>query len=516
MANKKETTTDGNNLRLLLLMTLWSAAVLLLMSIDSPLHGGYNHLDSGWFFMCGKAVMNGLQPYVEFSDSKGPLLWLVYGVGYLLSPHTYHGVYVMGVLFYAGTFYYNFKTARLLLGDDRRAWVVTLLMPMVYFQYWFYYEFRAEDFCNLFVAASMYFLFAAVYGSGGATAHSTGGGVAAQQGGRPTARRCGLVLGGCFMALVMVKYSIAVMQGSMVAVALWYWLWVRGDYGFVKWLAAGMAAVALPFVGWLASVGSLSAFIGEYFVNTLRTVSSDKGLAPTLLHEIAQSWGTVNSQALLLLTVLGGWLLSRRLERCRYVPLGIALFFFLIATRHNMNYYYAACYMFVIYLFIYIAGLSSKPLSQRAVVAAVAVVIGWGVFENVRDLSYIGRTAVWADNKDRQNYERLSANITGDKPTMMTLFAGEFGFGMKAGALPAGKYWCRQVGSTPEMDREHLALLRSGRADYVVAYNAALCRSRGLSTELIRSYGYEPCDSLTYVDYKNHRRTTIVYRKVAR
>ena len=32
--------------------------------------------------------MNGLTPYVDFTDSKGPLLWLIYGIGYLRAPAT--------------------------------------------------------------------------------------------------------------------------------------------------------------------------------------------------------------------------------------------------------------------------------------------------------------------------------------------------------------------------------------------------------------------------------------------
>jgi len=30
-------------------------------------------------------------PYVDFIDSKGPLLWLIYGVGYVITPHSFIG-----------------------------------------------------------------------------------------------------------------------------------------------------------------------------------------------------------------------------------------------------------------------------------------------------------------------------------------------------------------------------------------------------------------------------------------
>lgn len=30
-------------------------------------------------------------PYVDFIGSKGPLLWLIYGVGYVITPHSFIG-----------------------------------------------------------------------------------------------------------------------------------------------------------------------------------------------------------------------------------------------------------------------------------------------------------------------------------------------------------------------------------------------------------------------------------------
>ena len=95
----------------------------------------------------------------------------------------------------------------------------------------------------------------------------------------------------------------------------------------------------------------------------------------------------------------------------------------------------------------------------------------------------------------------------------MNLVAGEFGFGIQSEALPAGKYWSRQVGMTYEMTKGHLKLLVKRRADYAIAYNADICRQKGLSTQYIIDLGYTPVDSMTYVDYKGCELTTIVYRR---
>ena len=68
--------------RIYLSLLLYSFLILFIVSPDSYTHDLYSRCDSAWFFMCGKAWMNGLVPYVDFADSKGPLLWLIYGVGY--------------------------------------------------------------------------------------------------------------------------------------------------------------------------------------------------------------------------------------------------------------------------------------------------------------------------------------------------------------------------------------------------------------------------------------------------
>ena len=371
-------------------------------------------------------------------------------------------------------------------------------MPLAYFLPWFHYEMRAEDFCNLPVAVSLYYLFHLLYN---------------REGGTYDVRRYGLVLGGCFMALVMIKWSIAIMQASMIVVALWYLIWERQDYGLVKWTLCGMAAVALPFVVWLAAAGAWSGFIDKYFVNTFRTVSSDDGFVSSLLTEIETQWSKPQSQALLLIMVLGGWLLGRRLDVYRYVPLAVSLFFFLVCTRHNMNYYYKACYIFLIYLIVYLVSLLRKPVRTWNLALAAAVVLVWGVSENVRSHSNKRPTVKWAANKGRDSFEHLSRCIQGEKPRIMNLVAGEFGFGIQSEALPAGKYWSKQIGMTREMARGHRELLESGRADYIIAYDGDYSRQIGFTFEYMAEYGYTPVDSLTYVDYKGYKRTTIVYRK---
>ncbi len=487
--------------KLFLLLLVWSVLVLLLLSPDSPIHGPWNRVDSAIFFTSGKALMNGMRPYVDFADSKGPLLWLIYGIGYLLSPRSYTGVYVVSCLWYAGIFYYNFKTARIFLKDDQHPMAVTLLMTFAYFLQWFHFEVRAEDFATLPVAVSLYYLFRLLYGCGSDAAQLT-------------VRRCGLVLGGCFMALVLIKFSIAAMQGIIVLVMLWYMARERKEYiKPLAWLAVGAVAVALPFLGYLWMRGAVPAFIHEYFINTLSTVTvsdADGSRPTTIWAELAASWGNPASLALLMFMCYGGWLLGRQLSCYRRVPLLVGVFFFVLATRHNLGYYYCICHIFLIYLLVWSAGLSARPFKKKYFAYIVAAVVGWGVYLNVGKECQLHRIALWVDNEDRARYEHLSDAMSGyDNPRILNLIWSDDGYGLRQEALPAGKYWTHQYGSTKKMVEEHFAPLVNGTADFVIVNDELNCIRNGWLPGRIIACGYVRIFS----DRCANGRTRAVYKR---
>ena len=496
---KRELCFEGD-LRILLLLTLWASVVLLLMSMDSPIHHFYNRCDSAYFFMGGKAMMNGLRPYVDFTDTKGPLLWLIYGVGYLISPRDYIGVYVLSCLCYGGVLYYNYKTARLLLGDSLRSLMVALLMPWFYFLYWFHNEVRAEDFCDLPLTASLYYLFHLLYNSGN---HPY------------CVRRYGMVLGVSFMALVLIKFNIAAMQGLMLVFALWHYFRDnhRSALVFIGWTGVGMCLVAIPFLVYFLFVGSLGAFYQEYFVNTfVATTTYSSRSKSTFTDELIKWWSNPSTQALLLFIVGGGWLGGRLLSYWRYLPWLLGLWFYLLSIRYSYPYYYSICYILCLFPLVYMVKMVNRPLNKGYLVAAMAVVLCWGVFDNIRERSKLTGVTRWCSGKDSINYANIQKIVhTMDgtrKPRIINLFSNERGFGLESEALPAGNRWTFQFG-TPEMKNEHIALLKSGKADFVIVDNEKKCNSKGFTCKVIESYGYQQVLRQKY----SARETAVIYRK---
>lgn len=485
--------------RLALLLLGYSALVLTMMSPDSPLHGDWNHWDSGCFFMSGKAVMNGLQPYVDFADSKGPLLWLWWGIGYLISPRSYTGMWLLGIICYTIILFYHYHTARVLLKDNMRSLLVTLLMVFPYFFYWFHYEVRAEDFCTIFVSVSIYYMFHLLYGE--ETEHYT-------------VRRYGLVFGGCFMALILIKYNIAAMQGTMILAALWYFYREQGKFREpVVWMLAGAVVVAFPFIIWLVAVGSLGACIQEYFINTFETLKYTNVPTP-YWKELLLVFEYPERLSLLLFIIFGGWLLSKQLSHNRYVPLFVGVFFFCMSTKHYLDHYYCACSVVVFFLILASVNHAVRKISKWHLTVTLTVIVGWLIMENTRENAFLHQDVLSSTDIKRTVFEDVS-NVLSEtpKPRIMYLYAGEWGYGIRAEALPAGKYWLYQYGSTPKMEQEHIELLKSGRADYVIVIYEDRCLEKGLTPEVIKSYGYETCYTRKHLEGIDHPTTTIYKRR---
>lgn len=85
-----------------------SIFTLLICSKNSPLYPYNDWVDGNAFFTMGKGMFNGKVPYKDLFEQKGPLLYLIYGIGYLISHDTFLGVYLLEVISYTIFGYFLF------------------------------------------------------------------------------------------------------------------------------------------------------------------------------------------------------------------------------------------------------------------------------------------------------------------------------------------------------------------------------------------------------------------------
>ena len=452
------------DLRILFFLFCFAFWVLFFVSPDSYFNDLHSRGDEGWFFMCGKAWMKGLIPYVDFSDSKGPLLWLLYGIGYLFHHSDYLGMFWIAVLWYGAIFYLVYKIAHLFL-PGKKALICTILMAVSFFNPWFHSDIRAEDFCHLFLLLSLYALCRIAWTE------------------KYNLLKGFFILGCSFMALVLIKYNIAVMQAFMIIAALY--ICIKEKYPLIKpclYGILGAFSVFLPFLICFLVQGNLGAFFQEYFIKTFSTISDGKFGSSNILLESHPSNNPIlvylmecadliykpEIGALLLFCLLGNWLLARMVPKYKALTFFLTLGFFAITLRHHLNHYFNACAILPLFFFIFIAHMLDKDWWNRTRILLLSIcVIGFIAASHILTWTY--KTMFFYENQARTDFYTMTSYMSQVKdPTLAYVVVFENGSGVLAEALPAGKYWSQQLGMPPEMFQEHKELLLSGKSDFII------------------------------------------------
>lgn len=447
-------------------LTLFTFIVMLFVSNDSPVGGSVNqHVDSAIFFMSGKAWANGLIPYVDFSDSKGPLLWFIEMVGYLISPTDYHGVWLLSWVVMSLTFYVCWLTAMAVLHRPKLSLCVATSMALIYFLGFSFLETRAETWCNLPVAYGIYLVVSLIVRrrNGAAVCLSLW-----QSG----------LLGVSVMSCVLIKWSVGAMMLSLcLAVLVLCW---RSGMRLVKAVCAflvGAACLALPFVVYLATVDAFMPFLQEYFLGTAATsgVGQFGDMAGFYLNQARRIYHSPFSVVALLLAVPGSYMLFRKDGWVKWIlPLCACVFIAIGSYRNLWLYYLQSSLSFSVLGLIWMAHIARyikykggiKSTASYFLAMLVLVIYTYRIssvykIENYQDVITMDNVIIKSMTKNENT------------PKVLCYRAMDVGVGIGSRSIPANKYWTFQTGATQEMIKDQDDAVRQRKADivYTLSYN---------------------------------------------
>ena len=455
------------------------------ISSDSYTHDLWYKNDSAWFYMCGKAWMNGMIPYVDFSDSKGPLLFLIYGIGYLLSPRNYLGIFWISVFWYAVVFFINYKTVCLFVSNNRVAIFSSFLMALALFMPYHDNEFRAEDMCVLFISSSLYSLCKVLYVDDGIDD-------------KQLLKSC-FVIGVSLGATFLIKYSNTAMLLSLPIVGLIYLIKTRQNLlKPVLSLFGGLVCIFLPFLVYMLVTGSLDDFLNEYIINTLLTVRGSLGIKQDFM-EMAYLFANPVRFTILTIGILGGLMFSQQVTNYKWVPLLCFLWFVFIGTKHTyltlFSCYFIPSALFFLFFNIVVADRLEKLLYNN--VAGGALVLGLMFFVVGANLiKFVGATPLSPDlfiyNRDNRKAYYDAAYLMSQikNPTYINWDESqEMGIGLPANSLPGTKYWTLQAGYTSQMKISQKKAVASKTADFIII---PVNNKYNYHKALLLRFGYKP------------------------
>lgn len=440
----------------------------------SPLSSPLFEADQQMFFMSAKAWWNGLLPYRDCADVKGPFLYLFYLAGYLLSPVTFHGVFAVQIVWSALLFFVLYRTARLFLDPYPSTLALCITLGSIYFPYYHDAGSRAEDVMMLPISLLLYAVCRYV--------------VTERSHAKALLYLCALN-GAVAWILFFIKYNACFIN---VAIAAWliYETWNRGllAKGQLATIAGGVAVI-LPVGVYLIATGTFSDFIAIYFKLNAETYTNF-----IAVHH-AYSWkkSILGDGGLSLMTTcawLAGILLLRSPHGLR-APLLLSLAGARLAASGPWPYYLQLVAPFGIFPAVALVQ-RLNSLSKRAIVAIGAAACALIVLASPRT----NATNAWRLLRG----EKLPATLTAVEEYMqsapnssiLVLNSLDPGLGTSSHQMPAGTFWCSLNGMPHTVEEQLNDGYRTGAADFVIVGACFEPDGKEKAEKDLRLHGYHP------------------------
>lgn len=279
---------------------LCAAAALAVCSRSSPLYPTNDWGDANIYFTIGRGMLEGLVPYRDLLDHKGPLLYFLHAAAALVSDSSFFGVWLWEVAAGTAFLWFSLKSVSLFCPEHLSLLTVPLVAGAVYSSPAFAQGDSAEELCLPLLAFSLWCLLRAFKAEG------------AVRPGLWLVFANGLAAGAVFW----VKYTLLGLHFAWMA-CLAFWLWL-GEKSFSSALKAcgaflgGMAAVSVPVLAYFAFHNSLGDLFGTYFVTNFTSYSDAPSNWTVPFYNMAVSGlSTLTSNPVWMgLALLGGaWLL---------------------------------------------------------------------------------------------------------------------------------------------------------------------------------------------------------------
>ncbi len=141
--------------KIIILLGCYVFFLLIICSHMSPLYYSNEWADVNIYFNVAKAMFNGRTLYTESFDHKGPLIFFIYGLGYLISNNSFFGMFLIQWTAWFIMVYYIYKLSKLYL-DNAFAYIVAIIFPVFILKI-MKAGGSAEEFILVFECISLYY-----------------------------------------------------------------------------------------------------------------------------------------------------------------------------------------------------------------------------------------------------------------------------------------------------------------------------------------------------------------------
>lgn len=445
-------------------------AFLAICSRSSFIYIFNNWDDANSYFTMGKVMMNGGVFYRDSFDQKGPLLYFIYGLAYLISHNTFRGVFVMEIISLSAFLIAQYKILRLYLKHETALFFMPFVALVVTSCKSFYWGGSAEEFCLPFLSWGLYFSLKYFKEEHPKTMSPK------------VLFVCG-ILAGCVM---LIKYTVLGMYFFWMAMIAFSTFNRKNWKDSIRNCIIFLLGMITPLVPWLIYFGLNGAlddwyhayiYCNIFFYSDLGAETAGIGKKVYDLAKILY-WLIWDNFIYFSMIILGfvGFLLGRKVkwfEKINIYGMFGFLFLGIFVGGTTLFYYSLPLTLFAVFGFIVLGkGLEMldrfvkkkeiRRIMGRLVVYATLLVVAWNLSMNTR---YAAET-----EEDFYLYKFRDIVLQEENPTLLNIGCLDAGLYTLTDIIPNCKYFqSNMVKGFTEVREEQTRYIEEGLIQFVIA-----------------------------------------------
>ena len=458
--------------RILLYAFLLSALLLTFCSQASFVFPCHGRVDQNCFLTVGKGIVEGLVPYRDLFEQKGPLLYFLHALAWLITPDSFTGVYLLEIVFLTVALLYVHKISNLYLPARASILILPATALLITTSNCFLRGDNAEEFCIPLLLASLYSILRFYHTVSGTSFRSC------QHAAMPASSfLIHGILAGC---VLWIKFTMLGFWAAWAVLALLPDLLakrVKSLFTNCLLFLGGMAVATIPWVVYFGLHGAISDWLYAYLYSNIFLYSKSLSPLGRVWHlagsiGLAAVWNPLLAGAIAMGILWFRPPLAQALERKVMLITLIAVTVPLYIGGTNYDYYFLIVSPFALF------GVIGAVYRYSARIAAYKFRYGRQAYCILclltLTLAIVLSNCLPYYGMKKEDYPQYQfAEIITHKPdsTMLNYGFLDGGFYKAAGKDPLTKYFCRlniPADKLPEMEESHRRLLREGIPDFVV------------------------------------------------
>lgn len=146
------------NYKIIIFCLIISNIVLLFTSANSPLYPYNVAPDMNVYFTVGKSILEGLIPYKDIFDQKGPFVYLIYMFAAIINSKTLIGVYILETISMTVFLFYAHKIISLFSNKKYSLFILPIIATLICTTYAYASGGTVEEFSLPFFMITLYYL----------------------------------------------------------------------------------------------------------------------------------------------------------------------------------------------------------------------------------------------------------------------------------------------------------------------------------------------------------------------